>query len=252
MWRTLFDSVSGTSHVASGLPCQDACRVLSIPTAEGEVLVTACADGAGSASHSDVGSRLACDSLITFAQQHVAQAGAETVISRATLDDWYLAARQRIIDESLSIGVAPRELACTLLFAFAGPRGATFSQIGDGAIVLRSAGQFDYAPVFWPQSGEYANTTNFLTTDALLDKLCFSTTEVRVDDLAMFSDGLERLILRFADQSVHGPFLDPLFAQLRATDNVDALFAALRQFLDSPLLNERTDDDKTLILASCV
>ena len=52
-WRTAHASVIGTSHTATGAPCQDAgdCEVLA--AADGsEILVAAVADGAGSAKRS--------------------------------------------------------------------------------------------------------------------------------------------------------------------------------------------------------
>jgi hypothetical protein len=43
-----------------------------------------------------------------------------------------------------------------------------------------------------------------------------------------------------------------MFKALRSTDDYGALAGPLRAFLDSPQVNARTDDDKTLILATRV
>jgi hypothetical protein len=69
-------------------------------------------------------------------------------------------------------------------------------------------------------------------------------------DVACFTDGLERLALRFDTREVHGPFLSPMLSALRHHKNPDELFASLSEFLNSEKVNERTDDDKTLILAT--
>ena len=71
-----------------------------------------------------------------------------------------------------------------------------------------------------------------------------------MDELALLTDGLQMLALRFADKSVHGPFFLPMFQALRAAESASALQTPLRDFLNSPAVNRRTDDDKTLILAT--
>jgi hypothetical protein len=72
------------------------------------------------------------------------------------------------------------------------------------------------------------------------------------NEVALFSDGLQRLALVFATETAHEPFFEPMFQVLRrsTTDGTDALCAALERFLTSDSINERTDDDKTLILAT--
>jgi hypothetical protein len=43
-----------------------------------------------------------------------------------------------------------------------------------------------------------------------------------------------------------------MFARLRAATGSERLAEGLRQFLDSPAVNQRSDDDKTLVLATRV
>ncbi|MCI0535011.1 MAG: protein phosphatase 2C domain-containing protein [Verrucomicrobiales bacterium] len=250
MWRSVYDSVQGTSHVGSGVACQDACRVATVSTPDGEIFIGICADGAGSATHSDIGSALACDTLLTLASSYAHAHGLPLRVSPDQLITWYIEVQRRLTVEAASLGIAPRELACTLLLAIVGPTDAVFSQVGDGAVVAKANDA--YSAVFWPQSGEYVNTTNFLTSDELAAVLEIRHIEDVFTDVAMFSDGLERLVLKFSDRTVHSPFLDPLFEKLRSTEDVEQLFAPLRDFLNSKGINERTDDDKTLILASRV
>src|SRR5438132_12609566 len=65
-WRYVGASVQGTSHLSSGLPYQDVSRWISFETEkDGEVLVLAVADGAGSAVRAADGARLACDEFLT-------------------------------------------------------------------------------------------------------------------------------------------------------------------------------------------
>ena len=53
------------------------------------------------------------------------------------------------------------------------------------------------------------------------------------------------------DNSPHVPFFTPFFIGLAAAtqEQLDLLPELLKQFLSSPAVNERTDDDKTLALA---
>ena len=45
-----------------------------------------------------------------------------------------------------------------------GDRYSTYFQIGDGGIVVSNEENYD--TVFWPEQGEYANTTFFISDDA--------------------------------------------------------------------------------------
>ena len=71
-----------------------------------------------------------------------------------------------------------------------------------------------YRTVFWPQSGEYLNTTNFLTDEEFERRLELHALAERVDELALLTDGLQMLALRYADKSVHSPFFLPMFQAL--------------------------------------
>ncbi len=138
-------------------------------------------------------------------------------------------------------------MAATLLFAVVGQSGAAFGQIGDGAIVVRRADEYQH--VFWPQSGEYVNTTNFVTDPRYESHLEFAWQDEPVDELALLSDGLQMLARDFAQQRAHGPFFAPMFQSLRR-QTAEELAEPMRAFLESPRLAERTDDDKTLVLAT--
>src|SRR5262249_11494427 len=101
-----------------------------------------------------------------------------------------------------------------------------------------------------PQSGEYANSTNFITANNFDQRLEFVSTHAGFSDVALLTDGLERLALHFDSQTPHAPFFDPFFRALRATEDYQVLNEALAKFLASDSVRERSDDDKTLILAS--
>jgi hypothetical protein len=260
-WKLLFQSVRGTAHLRTGQPCQDSCLArlraydLSFRAGPREtinqketLLFLACADGAGTARHAEIGAKLACREVLRLAQQDLAEGLALDAVERDTVVSWYLRMRQRLQQQADQLQTELSQLACTLLLAVVGERCAVFAQVGDGVMVARD-GQ-DYQVVFWPQTGEYVNTTHFVTDPDVAEVLAFQLRTTPVDELALMTDGLQMLALHYATRSAHQPFFRPMFERMRTSPGSEGLPEALRQFLDSPAVNARSDDDKTLILAT--
>lgn len=240
MWKLIYGSVRGTSHVQSGQPCQD----YSAGNVAGTTLVAACSDGAGSAELSHLGSCTAVEYLLGQAMQWPNGSAP----GRDVVESWVGYARERIVEEAAAQGVTPRQLACTLLGAIVGDGWAAFVQIGDGVIVFD--GDACYELAFWPDNGEYANTTRFLTDDDYLKHLRIEIIARTVSELAILTDGLQMLALDFAMTRVHDRFFAPLFRTVRNGADEETLRASLLEFMDSKRVNDRTDDDKTLLLAT--
>jgi hypothetical protein len=152
--------------------------------------------------------------------------------------------------------LSPREFACTLLGAVVSQDRAAFFQIGDGAIVVSNRAEADdYGWIFWPQHGEFANQTNFVTQDDALEVLEFELGERSVDEVAIFTDGIERLVLDLQEKTAHAPFFRTLFGWVAKTEPAAVneeipTSEVMGRYLGSKQINDRTDDDKTLILAS--
>ena len=106
---------------------------------------------------------------------------------------------------------------------------------------------------FWPQQGEYENTTYFATQKSAKTFLQHRLYVDRFfEEVAVFTDGLQRLALHYQTQTAYAPFFRPFFSVLRRleTEHDDRYDESLHAFLNSNRVNERTDDDKTLILAT--
>jgi Protein phosphatase 2C len=241
-WRTAAASVIGTSHVKSEQPCQDFSQCVTI----GDTLICAVADGAGSASLSDVGAKIAVTRFIdTF--------GTASEIDHASMAQWLDSLVNYLGQEANDRQAETRDYACTLLGVIAMPNHTFYFQIGDGAIVVPSyeAGAYDWGAydwVFWPQNGEYANLTNFATQRNA--KQVFEFREgPAVSEIAIFSDGIEHLVLNEATRRVHAPALRPIFDWLRTSESDAAGSQALQTYLGSDHINNRTDDDKSLLMA---
>ncbi len=237
-WSVLGASVAGTGHRDHAVPCQDAFRVRPFGPASGWLAV-AVADGAGSATHAEAGATLACDELV----RRVTLGTPESLLTPDGMTELFRGVREAVLAEAERLGVPGRELACTALLTVVGPDAAAFAQVGDGAIVVGDR------VVSWPEPAEYANATDFLTDDDFPARLRFETTDGPTDELAVLTDGLQRLALDFAARTPHAAFFRPLFDALRTATDPKALVEPLRAFLDSPRVNARTDDDKTLVIA---
>jgi hypothetical protein len=242
-WSALGVSVAGTSHHARDVPCQD-CNRYALFGPAGDWLVVAVADGAGSASRAEVGAALVCEQLVG----RILDLKPDGPLDEDAARCLFAEVRAALLDEAERLSVPPRELACTAILAVIGPGTAAFAQLGDGAIVVGGEGY--RRVVFWPQPEEYANATDFLTDPRFDRALRFEAATEEVSELCVFTDGLQRLALDFANETTHTPFFDPLFARVRDAANAADLQAPLREFLTSPRVNERTDDDKTLVLAT--
>ena len=247
-WKTVFDSVKGTSHETSDQPCQDCCRVVTEPSTNGDVLIAVCADGAGSAEHSDQGSQIACDQFIQLCKKYLLENESIQDINHELISDWLQKIRDSIVEKAEEIETSIRQMATTLLGCIITSNESLFVQIGDGAMVFRGENSFECA--FWPHTGEYANMTNFLTSDDFAEKFEWKIVNDQINEFVAFTDGLERLVLKFEDQSVHEPAIAPMLDAIRRSESGEEFFEPLRGFLNSKSVNERTDDDKTLVLAT--
>src|SRR5262245_49776639 len=183
-WATLGESVTGTSHRTRSVPCQDAFRFRTFGSMA-EWLVIVAADGAGSASTSEIGATLACDKFV----RRVETLNPDMLFIRDGMTALFTEVRTAIFAEAERLNVRPRELACTALLALVGPTSAAFAQLGDGAIVL-GQGQ-DYRVAFWPEPAEYANTTDFLTDEWFRALIRVETATERIVAVAAFTAGLQ-------------------------------------------------------------
>ncbi len=252
-WRIAAASAIGTSHVKQGTVCQDShiCRRFQDRDG-GQVLVLVASDGAGSASRSDEGSLCACQTIAEAVEVFLAHDNAVGDVDQDEVRQWIEMVQQAIAFKAEGAGATPRDFACTLLVAIVGETESAFVQIGDGAIVITDeAGEWGW--VHWPQRGDYANTTFFVTEPNAADRIAFDLIRAPVQDVAIFTDGIEPLVLQYASKTVHAPFFDQMIAPVRASkaNGVDAVLSSgLEKYLASSRICDRTDDDKTLVLAS--
>lgn len=250
-WRVVAASAVGTSHAAAGTVCQDSFFAhVGTTLTKDPVLTIFVADGAGSVPHGGKGAELAVNAATAFLGQYHTQ-------SEITLNDnWAVECIQTVREKIYAVadqqGAKARDYACTFLGVVATPSATLLMQIGDGSIVVDVGNGLD-VPIT-PMVGEYANMTNFVTDENAIDVLVVKILPARPDKIAVFSDGMQRLALNMATNTAYIPFFTPFFTVLSSAmvEQENQLQAELARFLQSPAVNERTDDDKTLVLAQWV
>lgn len=249
-WNIIAASVVGTSHVEKGAECQDAfvCETFDAPG--GESLVIVASDGAGSAKYGKTGATKTCRSVADlFRGALTGKMPSSFLCDKEIINSlWLMQLQKEFVIEAAKETGTLSDYACTLLAAAITPRQTVFWQIGDGAIVYSEAGE--YRTFIAPQQGEYANSTFFVTDAHAVDNLQIGVFEKPIDEIAVFTDGLQRIALDSKTAAPHAPFFRPMFAPLLKNQVSPALNDRLVEFLKSPKINERTDDDKTLILAA--
>jgi Protein phosphatase 2C len=251
-WHVLGASVTGSSHLQTGHGCDDACayRILD------DMLYLAIADGAGTAIHSAIGATTAVQTALDTAALLL-----QGQIEPSQPDQWksalslilqaaHQAIVQQIPNDPLPTSPSPtRQLnafATTLLFVSVTKHWIAVAQIGDGAVVIQQK-DGTIKSLTHPYQDEYINETNFLTDANYLSQVDYSVLARNdIQSIAMLTDGLQLLAMNYPENTPHQPFFTRTFS---FANRPDATEAELRAFLASDRVCERTDDDKTLLLA---
>jgi hypothetical protein len=247
-WRVVAASEAGTSHLARGRACEDRCRARVDVTRFGTpVLSILVADGAGSVPHAAEGAELAVQAAATVLAARIERA--ELALDESVAQELLAAMRSRIAQVAEERGEPVRTFACTFVGVLSTPETTLVMQIGDGGAVVDVGNGLELA--ITPMEGEYANSTRFVIDDDAAEYLATCRYPHAVMRAAVFSDGIQRLALDFATGRPHAPLFERLFDVTASAPSgrEEELHAALVRFLNSPDVNERTDDDKTLALA---
>ena len=248
MWSWGSASCKGVAHTREASRKQDAVRSFALPNPIDGFALVIC-DGAGSSPKGGEGASLACLSFTRAIKRYFAVH--EALPARPHFEAWMDDARDLIATVASRHQLEMKDYATTLVVAIASPAGLVTAQVGDGAIVVRDAETSSWNCPSWPQQGEYASTTFFITSDSEPD-LQVSQLDHRVSAIVAFSDGLERLALNFFDRKPYPRFFDAMvrpFDQLNGCGRSIELSERLWAFLSSEKVCARTEDDKTLVIA---
>jgi hypothetical protein len=230
-WRVIGASVIGTSHQSRRSVCQDAHAFRALD--DGTVIL-AVADGAGSASRSAEGAAAAVEAAAEFLSRNLCLTDA-------------LSAARCAVEQLASEDAAIEAFATTLLLVAITASEIAIAQIGDGSIVVQHRdGSLDVLTE--ASRAEYANHTTFLTApDALAEAAFASRPADGVRGVAVMTDGMQMLAVRHDNNQAFPAFFTPVFRFAADPSSNDA---GVAEFLMSSAVNSRTDDDKTLVLAT--
>lgn len=249
-WRVAQATVTGQSHINQATECQDRALCCNIKTGENEVLIAVVADGAGSTTDGQRGAEIACELFVSQITEFLKVAPIESLnedFGQRWLNFFQAQIREVAAYEKKEL----REFSSTLVSAVIGEKYAVFYQIGDGNAVFSingKAGSYEFS--LPPAESEYVNMTDFLTDETAAEKIRFACLEETIEDVILFSDGISAVAINFQTNKPHEPFLMPMIAPLRRGQASKELNEKLKSFLSSPKINEKSDDDKTIILAS--
>ena len=142
-------SIVGTSHVGKNTPCQDSHRYELLTNGW---MAVAVADGVGSAKHSEVASKMACDIFIETCKTYITQ---ETQLSelKDIIKKAYAAADQQIKDHVYKIDDIITDYDTTLSTVIYDGKHIVYGHSGDGGIVVLTTSG-DYIKVTQPQKAD--------------------------------------------------------------------------------------------------
>jgi len=224
------------------------------------MIIGAVSDGAGSAQFSDLGAKITVETTLaelanfsTFQADWEAKKQQKFVdliedrISRELFTELQKTIVNNLTEKAKEINCNLQDLACTLVTFIATADWLLTAQIGDGFVVVRTD-TGDYQLLSQSQKGEYWNETTFVTSSTALGELQIHWFPHRPQFIAVATDGLEEVALNLATWTAHAPFFQPFEDFMKTTPNPEAQGADLEDFLNSDRINDRTDDDKTLLL----
>lgn len=142
-------SITGSSHVAKDLPCQDShcCRILP-----NGWMAAAIADGVGSAKHSEIAAKMACNILIETCEERITKdtkfSEAKSIIAEA-----YKRADSQIKEYVSQSGDLITDYDTTLSAVIYDGKGLAYGHSGDGGIVALTY-DGDYVKITEPQKAE--------------------------------------------------------------------------------------------------
>ena len=251
-WRVARSSQQGTKNLKRNMNCQDSNFAVTMPHNSEDTLIAAVADGLGSAPLSGIGARKAAHTAVCKTAcsiwEHRGQVKPqhlENILYKAMIE-----ARTAIEQAAEEMQVQINDLATTILLAVHIKGTLATAHIGDGAAIIYSEDQ--YVTFSKPTRGEYVNQTYALTSRRALQRchIDIAVPKEPIRNIALTTDGMLDLTISNRTFEPHPGFFDNIFNWLRSHEGKPHWNNELNQMLQSERINQRTDDDKTLVIAT--
>lgn len=243
-WLVFGAAVRGPDHEREHLPCQDAWA--HGPAGAHGIALCLC-DGAGSASHAELGARVVSAAVVEALHD---LPSAEPEVLAAALRAACGAGRQALVRAAAAVAVAPAALACTVVAIVSVKDLVAVAHLGDGAVVGQREGSGELVLLSGPDRGEYVNETWFITSASWEDRLRVDV-HAQIQGLCVVTDGCQdACLVRGGVPAPFAPFFAPIFAFAAEVTDVDLASGEVAQLLGGAALRSSSGDDKTLAVAS--
>lgn len=229
-WSVGIKSIAGPNHASKKIPCQDygAYKILKDGT-----LIAVISDGAGSAKYGGLGAKLTVEAALS-------------TLEKNNTDKLIPYIHRRLKKEAKRLKADLADFACTFIALLANSDHISVFQVGDGFAVARFENEYEL--LLFPQKGEHINETCFITQENAEKIIQKRTIEKRPLFISLSTDGLENVALFYQNWKPYRGFFSPLDQYINKTNSQNEAAQEIESFLNSPLLRQKSDDDKTLFL----
>lgn len=199
-WILASASSIGKAHLENSLPCQDSFKVKKLSRNCG---ITIIADGAGSCSHSQLGSKYLVENGISLFSTELIKTKFLKKKKPLRKDHW----RKLVLRcfDQLQSGLSEladkrniqlKDISSTIIVVAFSPLGIMSAHIGDGRAAFCDK-KLEWKPIIKPFSGDEAGTTVFFTTKVVWEQPTeYIKTKIIKDEITGFSllsDGMEKI-----------------------------------------------------------
>lgn len=256
-WIGVGARCAGTSHKATGAPCQDAVGTI---VDDNGVSVVVLADGAGSAKYSHYGAAYVVGRAAELAIEHFDEAfrarGSsekfkQQLIEQLQIELARMARNGFVVTDNAGNGTLVkcdmRELASTLLLVAVKDNLYISVHVGDGVIGAETSyyGQKRLTVIGKPENGEFANETVFVTSNSAVTDSKISTGAIlernrSIVGFIVMSDGPEAALYEKKSNRL-APSCSKLLKAASELDEKD-MADQLRRTLED-VISQKTSDD---------
>lgn len=258
-WRVIATSVTGDYHTVRQQECEDSYYPKDSIEFSDDTLVTAVADGLGSATHAAKGAQFAAEKAVTLLRARIQQSRSE-LIEPAVIKEVFAEVRNELIALADSQHTDVKEFACTLQLVALNASQIIGGHIGDGLVIgVRHHARISEGVVVDRLSElmqkMYDNEThsvvgsNFATSLHIID--VHQSAFDMYDGVMLMTDGTQSLCFVYETKQLLQPFFVELinWANQNHEVSVTEMNHQLSQFFLSDDVRRQTRDDITLVFA---
>ena len=219
-------SLTGKSHVTKKIPCQDSHKIKKM---ENGWYIAAIADGVGSAKNSQIGSKIAVDTVVSFCEEYMPW-DYNIISIKSMLRTAYNYAFKQILRESKKTGEPIESYDTTLTMVIYDGHRIVYGHSGDGAIIgLNSFGS--YIPITKPQKG--TDNVSVLPLRAGYTQWEIDNYEEELAAVLLMTDGIADAFLPYLLKGIE--------------NNTNRVYIPLVSFFADPAGFEKEKDNKEII-----